>query len=157
MENIKIDIPQGYEIDLENSNLSTGKISFKKKELTYEDIAKSLFMNNKTYYADTLGSIGVCNLGTIYYDSKINCTSEKQVKKLLAINQLMNVTKYLNGDWEPDWSSPSTKYYFHITENNITIHNTYFGRSSIVYFKSEELAKQAIKILGEETIRLALS
>ena len=106
MENIKIDIPQGYEIDLENSNLSTGKISFKEK-LTYENIAKSLFMNNKTYYIDTLGDIFICNSGTIYYNSKINCTSEKQAKKLLAINQLMNVAKYLNGNWEPDFKKDS--------------------------------------------------
>ena len=158
MENIKIDIPQGYEIDLENSNLSTGKISFKKKELTYEDIAKSLFVNNKTYYIDTLGSIGVCNLGTVYYDSKINCTSEKQAKKLLAINQLMNVAKYLNGDWEPDFKKEVPKFFIYINDkNNIDISANYRIKEYFVYFKTKELTKQAIDILGEETIRLALS
>lgn len=26
-----------------------------------------------------------------------------QIEKILAINQLMNIAKYYNGDWEPDW------------------------------------------------------
>ena len=155
MENIKIDIPQGYEIDLENSDLSTGKISFKEK-LTYENIAKSLFMNNKTYYADTLGSIGVCNLGTIYYDSKINCTSEEQTKKLLAINQLMNIAKYLNGNWNPNFKKgEEPKFFIYINDkNDISISTNYIVGEHFVYFRTKELARKAVEILGEETIRL---
>lgn len=156
MENIKINIPQGYEIDLENSNLSTGKISFKEKKLTYRDIAESLFMCNKTYYVDTLGNIFTCNSGTVYYNSKINCTSEKQIKKLLAINQLMNVAKYLNSDWEPDYTKEEPKYFIYIGDkNNISISANYLLKKHFVYFRTKEIAEQAINILGEETIRLA--
>lgn len=155
MKNIKINIPEGYVIDLENSDLNTGKVSFKKKELTYEDVAKSLFMRNQTYYLDSLGKIFNCSSGTMYYNSKINCTSEKQIKKLLAMNQLMNVAKYLNGNWEPDFKREEPKFFIYINDkNNVIISANYFLKEHFVYFKTEDLAQEAIDILGEETIRL---
>lgn len=39
---LTINIPDGMEIDLQNSNFDTGVIKFKKKELRYEDIEDSL-------------------------------------------------------------------------------------------------------------------
>lgn len=38
---LTINIPDGMEIDLQNSNFDTGVIKFKKKELRYEDIEDS--------------------------------------------------------------------------------------------------------------------
>ena len=35
---LTINIPEGMEIDLQNSNFSTGVIMFKKKEITYKDV-----------------------------------------------------------------------------------------------------------------------
>ena len=112
-------------------------------------------MCNKTYYIDSLSNISICNSGTIYYNNKINCTSEKQVRKLLAINKLMNVAKYLNGDWEPDFKKGGPKFFIYINDkNNIDISANYMLIKHFVYFRTKELAKQAIDILGEETIHL---
>ena len=92
----------------------------------------------------------------VYVDSN-NCTSEKQAKKLLAINKLMNVAKYLNGDWQPNWNDVyEKKWYIFIEDKQIKINNTYRLQCNDIYFKSQELAEQAIEILGEETIKLAL-
>ena len=151
---IKIDVPEGIEAHLENNTI---KIRPVKKELTYRDIAKKLFKDKETYYPDAY-----CNIKFIdatnasCYDAN-NCTSEKQLKKLLAINQLMNVAKYLNGDWQPDWNNnQKSKYYIFIYNGKIDISNTALSNCLEVYFKSKELAQQAIDILGEETIKLAL-
>lgn len=85
-----------------------------------------------------------------------NCTSEKQAQKLRAINQLMNVAKYLNGNWQPDWdNSKEAKYYLYFYGKHY-IDCSYQYIYCLVYFKSSELAQQAIEILGEETIKLAL-
>lgn len=151
---IKIDVPEGTEAYLENNTIKFKPIE---KKLTYRDIAKKLFKNKETYYTDAY-----CNIKSIdgadvsCYDAN-NCTSEKQLKKLLAINQLMNVAKYLNGDWQPDWNNnQKSKYYIFIYNGKIDISNTALSNCLEVYFKSKELTQQAIDILGEETIKLAL-
>lgn len=151
---IKIDVSEGMEAHLENNTI---KIRPVKKKLTYRDIAKKLFKDKETYYPDAY-----CNIQSIdgadanCYDAN-NCTSEKQLKKLLAINQLMNVAKYLNGDWQPNWNNTyENKYYLRICNRKIETGCTTVYISDIAYFKSAKLAQQAIDILGEETIKLAL-
>ena len=73
----------------------------------------------------------------------------------------MNVAKYLNGDWQPDWNNKDGyeyKYYLFIDypSNKIKIEHLVSCCPNDIYFKSEEFAQQAVDILGEETIRLAL-
>lgn len=85
-------------------------------------------------------------------------SKEKQVYKLIAINKLMNVAQYLNGDWKPNWCENEEKYVFNMYQGH-SLHITYanFYSYGSVYFKTKELAEKAMKILGEDTIRLALS
>lgn len=69
----------------------------------------------------------------------------------------MNVAKYLNKDWQPNWfDNKESKYYIFIYNGKIDISNTVLSNCLEVYFKSKELAQQVIDILGEETIKLAL-
>lgn len=157
---IKIDVPEGMEAYLENNIIKFIPI---KKELTYEDIAKELFKYKKTYYTDdfcNIRAIKAINDADINYYDVNNCTSEKQAQKLLAINKLMNVAKYLNVDWQPDWNNDKEyKYYIYLKScynYDVSIECSCSYTYSIVYFKSEKFAQQAINILGKETIKLAL-
>lgn len=155
---MKIVPPEGYEIDRENSTFECIKFKPIKKTLTYEDVAKELFCDQWGYYLMGDGCIG--NSFTRYsFPNFNNCTSKEQAEKLLAINNLMNVAKYLNGYWKPNWdANKKIKFYIYINEyNEVTISSTFHYNVSVVYFKSKEDAQQAIDILGEETIRLALS
>lgn len=153
---LKIEIPEGYEIDKENSTFEC--IKFKKKELTYSDVAEKLFKEKTVFYITNSGLIRFEPCSQIHCSEPNNCTSENQVKKLVAINKLMNVAKYLNGDWTPDWNdNKQDKYYLYLVHSNIYIYDITNMNNSIVYFKTWELAERAIKILGEETIKLALS
>lgn len=72
----------------------------------------------------------------------------------------MNVAKYLNGDWQPNWyNDKEYKYWIGIEEcynKELYINYSSSYSFSIVYFKSKEFAQQAIDVLGEETIKLAL-
>lgn len=152
---LKIQVPEGYEIDKDNSTFEY--IKFKPKTLTYKDIAKELFLNNEMYFINNNSKIIYAGGGSINYEKSNNCTSRKQAEKLLAINKLMNIAKYLNGDWKP----ASGKKNFCITincANEVAVTWTDNHHLSFdIYFRSEAAAKQAIKILGEETIRLAFS
>lgn len=87
---LTINIPDGMKIDVENSDLKNGIIKFKKKELCYEDIEN---------YLDLEG-----NITGIHVD-------DNNSFKLCATDRLMNIARYYNGDWKPDWSSVENKYY----------------------------------------------
>lgn len=157
---IKIEIPEGYEIDKEKSTLE--KIVFKLKEQSLKSICsiyRKLFYGQKAYYFNKYGKIENTIICAEDYKNLNNCTSEKQAKKLLAINQLMNVAKYLNEGWQPDWNNYIEKKYTIYIEKNtkVSIDVNYCINRGIVYFKTEKLAQKAIDILGEETIKLALS
>lgn len=154
METNKLTIipPEGMEAYQEGNEIKFRPIN----KLTYNDIAKELFYNKRTYYITNQG-----NLQTYFpansYDNFNNSTSDKQLKKLLAINKLMNVAKYLNGDWQPNWNDGNEIKYFVLVISGIEILDTFTYNYSPVYFQTKALAQQAIEILGEETIKLALS
>lgn len=93
----KIDIPEGYEIDKENSTFEC--IKFKPvKNITYEDCCKKLFPNCKGFYINAWGEIvNIANNFSLEPSTSINTApNKKQLEKLLALNQLMNIAYYYN-------------------------------------------------------------
>ena len=126
MENnqLTIDIPEGMEIDLENSDLAKGIVKFKKKDITYDDILQA--------YATDFGGIRVPN----------HC-----IDKILAISQLMNIAKYYNGDWNPNWRSlMESKYYIYYStrSNTYGVSNTPSTNYGNIYFRLYKYAKAVI-------------
>ena len=126
MENnqLTIDIPEGMEIDLENSYLAKGIVKFKKKDITYDDILQA--------YATDFGGIRVPN----------HC-----IDKILAISQLMNIAKYYNGDWNPNWRSlMESKYYIYYStrSNTYGVTNTSSTKYINIYFRLYKDAKAVI-------------
>ena len=152
---LKVQAPDGYEIDKENSTFE--RIKFKPKMLTYEDIARKLSSTKKIY---GLGVDG-CIFSAIRfsYPKGLYAASKKQLEKLVAINELMNVAKILNYGWKADPENISEeKFYFYISSiGSVEIAKSHLCIGAICYFKNEESANTAIDILGEDTIRLALS
>lgn len=95
---VKINIPKGYEIDKENSTFECIKFKPKssKKYIAYEDVCKSLFPNSRGYYTTTYGEI-IENRLESFRDAN-NAPNKKQLERLLALNQLMNIAYYYNGE-----------------------------------------------------------
>lgn len=148
--------------NLEVKEIKDNKIILieKEKKLTYDYdyVANKLFPDGEMhFYIDSGGCINRIVNVEFNCTYKNNANSKKQLKKLLAINMLMNVAKYLNDGWQPNWNdTKEAKYYIVISDYGNQIHRNTISNNSIVYFKSEELANKAIEILGEETIKLAL-
>jgi len=156
MENeIRINIPEGMEIDKENSTFEC--IKFKKKSLTYEDVAKELFGNKCGYFIAEDGSIEYCRFGNNICKEPNNATSRKQLEKLLAINKLMNVQKFLCPDYKTQKNKGAYSIYIHNLDDTIKVSIVPFTNYLDVFFPTANLAEKAIDILGEDTIRLALS
>lgn len=93
---IKIQVPEGYEIDKENSTFKHIKFKPIKKYITYEDVCNTIFVND-TYFITDRGCVHKDALwdNEIIPDKNI-ATNEKQLKRLLALNQLFNIADYYN-------------------------------------------------------------
>lgn len=152
---IKITVPEGYEIDKENSTFEC--IKFKKKGLTYSNVHKALFGDGNYYYISVGGNIVRGENSNVEEFSHL-AKHSSQLERILALNKLMNVAEYLNEGWKPNWKDSTDKWYLlwqACDEQLYTI-----GLSHIQYpgpvFKTRDLALQAIEILGEEEVKLAL-
>lgn len=92
---LKIQAPEGYEVDKENSTFECVKFKPIKKDITYEDVCNTLFKNDTGYFIDRYGEISFYNIGTNRFDAN-NAPNGRQLKRLLALNQLLNIATYYN-------------------------------------------------------------
>lgn len=123
MTKLIIDIPEGMEIDVNNSDLKTGVVVFKKRLINYNDVYSSLIEKS--------------------YRSELDIFI-KNNEKLDAINKLINIASYYNGDWKPDWKN-SGEYKYNIMRTGaygITTSSIY--NEGTVYFKNKEDAQAVI-------------
>ena len=121
---LTIDIPKGMEIDLENSDLAKGIVRFKQSIITYENVED------------------VLKLGK-------NCKSiiinESNASKLVALSRLMNIAKYYNKDWEPNWNnSDKSKYYIRYNTGTYAVDCNYTYNYGNIFFKNKKDAQAVI-------------
>ena len=126
---IRIQVPEGMEIDRENSTFEC--IKFKLKKLTYIDVSKKFPKNSSVL------------------------TNTDHFLKLVTFRKLLEVADYLNGDWKPDWNNYNQcKYYISYSSKTRTffIQNCWYVNFGIVCFSSKENALKAIDIIGKEEL-----
>ena len=121
---LTIDIPEGMEIDLENSNLAKGIVRFKQSIITYKDVEDTLKLGK-------------------------NCKSiiinESNASKLVALSKLMNIAKYYNKDWKPDWNnSDKSKYYIRYNTGTYAVDCNYTYNYGNIFFKNKKDAQAVI-------------
>ena len=120
------------------------------KPITYDDISKELFLKKKQFFI--LGKdieSGIAHDEN--YDDLDNCTSEAQAKRMAAFNKLQNIAKYLNDGWKPNFKDSSKNWYiFNDTLYGVTFN--YTSNQGSVYFKNADLADEAIRLMGKESL-----
>lgn len=92
---IKIQVPEGCEIDKENSTFELIRFKPIKKFITYEDVCGKIFKDGSGYYIAGSGDVYPSNIAQCERD-KNNATTKKQLERLLALNQLFNIAEYYN-------------------------------------------------------------
>ena len=130
LNDLHIECPEGYSIDVEHSDLSKGIIKFKNDNITLEDIYK----DDNTDYAANL----------------VILSENKLFNKLLCIARLIDIANYYNKDWKPDFNNKTT-YKYVIQYNGIENKHTHYSvdydvclNRCCVYFKNQEDAQAVI-------------
>lgn len=126
LNDLHIDCPKGYSIDVEHSDLSKGIIKFKKSNITYKDIEDALNLEeNLTGVAANINNVA----------------------KLSAIDKLINIATYYNKGWKPDWNN-NIEVKYHIVFDYFD--DMYKARSksqmcnNVIYFAHREDAQAVI-------------
>lgn len=124
--------------------------------ITYDDICKKLFLKNKAYW---IGNINISSAvtGINSYNDINNCTSMAQAKRMVAYNKLLNIAKYLNDGWYPDFCNYVKKWAIVKEGGNFYPKYNQNVNDGSVYFKSEDLANEAIRLMGEDSLNVLFS
>ena len=130
LNDLHIDCPKGYSIDVEHSDLSKGIIKFKNDNITLEDIyeyqGKDTFITNVAY------------------------NNKPTYSKIFAIATLMDIANYYNKGWKPDFNNKTTHKYviqYNGIENKYTHYSFEYDvciNRCCVYFKNQEDAQSVI-------------
>lgn len=140
MKNINIDIPKGYEVDLEKSSLEEGKIVFKeaKKKLpvSWEDLTLI-----GGWFSESDSRIKHIRTIIVEVMHKNIFPTKAEVEASIALAQLCQLRDAYNG--EPlaewcDWMDENTKYTIIISEGKL-VDSYYTKTSRVLTFKTREL------------------
>lgn len=146
---IKINVPEGMEIDKENSTFECIKFKPIKKELpeTWEKFCKNNKLKSNESFIENDSTIK--ELGDYPYgNTKRDCykdanvfPSKEYAKAMLALCKLIQLRDCYNDGWKPDWSDTSKKHCIFYNKGNVEL----FVRNSwscILVFKSRELRNE---------------
>lgn len=120
------------------------------KPITYGDVLKELYLDKTAYWVYDK-SIESGKQSSYNFEDAVNCTSVAQAKRMVAFNKLQNIAKYLNKGWQPNFRDNSKKW-------SICKYICYGTQCTIetnegnVYFKSADLADEAIRLMGEDSL-----
>lgn len=151
MEKRNINVPLGWEFHSADNDVVT--IRERKEELSYDEIAQSLFQNHKGYFISAIGEIEDITI-RLSYACRSNCLTEQQANRMLVYNQLMNIAAF----FEPNPQMGGVKYTISIGEDGEpqVIRVTNHAITSVL-FSSPEIARRAIQIITPEIIKQAFS
>lgn len=137
------------------------------KPITYDDICKKLFFKNKIYWAYKDGIDSDMASPSNYKDVD-NCTSEAQVKRLIAFNKLQNIAKYLNDGWKPNLDDTLQEKFYIASEGlgeaesdfpiDLIKHYGVYCQvdepvyPTSIYFKSSKVAHDAVLLMGKDSL-----
>lgn len=121
------------------------------KSITYDDILKKLYFKKLAYWICGKDIDSKIQSLSDFGDS-INCTSEAQVKRLVAFNKLQNIAKYLNKGWKPNFRSLGKKWAIIKDEEGFSAQYNQRVNDASVYFKNADLTNEAIRLMGEDSL-----
>lgn len=122
------------------------------KPITYDDILKELYLNKTAYWACGEKAIAQRIQRSREHKDSVNCTSEAQARRMAAFNKLQNIAKYLNNGWKPKFGCNEENWAIVKDEEGFVPRYNMRTNDGSVYFKSEDLVLEAIRLMGEDSL-----
>lgn len=141
---IKINVPNGYEIDKENSTFECIKFKPIKKELpkTWEEYCKTRPKREGESWISDESEIKSIGYDTYkhrnYFDDRNLLPNKEYAKAMLALCQLIQLRDCYNNGWIPDQSNNESKLIIYVNKNQL-IKDIRMNISCILAFKTRKL------------------
>ena len=142
----KIQAPEGYEIDRENSTFE--KIVFKKVEKELPKSWEELDIV-KGFYVNSLSEIAGTEEETCAEEYNRNTfPTKEEAEACIALAQLCQLRDRYNDGWKPDWTDFTMKpsIYFH---KDIATTGENRNERTPLYFRSEGLRDEFLENFGD--------
>lgn len=121
------------------------------KPITYDEVIKELYYGKTAYWVgSTRISYAITNENS--YNDINNCASEAQCKRMVAFNKLQNIAKYLNKGWKPNFCIGDKKWGIIKEEEGFSPKYIRMINDANIYFRDKDLANEAIRLMGEESL-----
>lgn len=137
MKTLNIEIPSGYEIDLEQSNLSEGKVVFKeaKKQLpkTWKEFGKI-----KGYYVNAFSHPISFESNASDENRNVFPTSEL-AEASIAMAQLSQLREVYRQGWKPNWEDAMQKKFSLRFDSDRLVKGEQYTVAKFLIFQSEEI------------------
>lgn len=119
--------------------------------ITYDDILKEFYLDKTAYWVCDEDDIIEGKQGLVNYKDSVNCITPAQAKRCIAFNKLQNIAKYLNKGWKPNFKDHSKNWYIY-KDILCGVTFNYTTNQGIVYFKNADLADEAIRLMGKDSL-----
>lgn len=121
------------------------------KPITYDEVLKELYYGKTAYWVgSTRISYAITNENS--YNDINNCASEAQCKRMVAFNKLQNIAKYLNKGWKPNFCIGDKKWCIIKEGEGFSPKYIRMINDANIYFRDKDLANEAIRLMGEESL-----
>lgn len=121
------------------------------EKVTYDDVFKKIKPHFWVSRID--GRVGGEDMCSFNYDYPSREIADREAIR----TKWINIAEYVNEGWKPDWNDEEEEKYcfyydYETKEACLTVYH-YIYHDGIIYFKSEESAKLALEILGEDEFK----
>ena len=124
LNDLHVECPNGYSIDVEHSDLSKGIIKFKNDNITLEDIYE--------------------NQGKDTFITNVVSNNTHTYNKISAIANLIDIANYYNKDWKPNCGEYKYHITYNIEDNTYLLDYNSIYTLGTIYFKNRKDAKAVI-------------
>ena len=151
MEDLSFEIPvmEGYEIDLDKSDLEQGVIKFKEAKQglvkSWEDLVKV-----KGYLVDEDSCVTNIFLKWCGYrteeKNRNTWATKEQAEASIAMAMLSQLMKQANGDWTPDWNDSNTIKHVIYFYKDTVLDSIFSTANEFLAFKSKEIRDEFLEL-----------
>jgi hypothetical protein len=144
MKTFNIEIPDGYEIDQQNSEFTKGLVVFKKIESNLPKNWGEL-ENISGYYVGDCCDIEYERDTKTYIDNRNMFVTERQANASIAFAQLSQFRQVYRQGWVPDWNDEkSTKWCVNFHKDKVIV-DVWYTTHKFLSFQSKKIAEEFLE------------